>query len=68
MRHAIRHRFAFVRIRCDARDVRRMAYAQANPIPAQSVSHDRWLGEDARGKTWGQTSQLSLDREGNVGG
>jgi len=67
MRHAIRHRFAFVRIIVAMLAMSGgMAYSQAIQFLAQSVSHDRWLGEDAEGRTWGQTSQLSLDRDGNV--
>ena len=68
MRHAIRHRFAFVRIIVAMLAMSGgMAYAQANSnsLPNPYLTIDGWA-KMPEGRTWGQTSQLSLDRDGNV--
>ncbi len=68
MRHAIRHRFAFVRIIVAMLAMSGgMAYSQANPnsLPNPYLTIDGWA-KMPEGRTWGQTSQLSLDRDGNV--
>src|SRR6266853_287632 len=68
MRHAIRHRFAFVRIIVAMIAMSGgMAYAQANSnsLPNPYLTIDGWA-KMPEGRTWGQTSQLRLDRDGNV--
>jgi len=68
MRHAIRDRFAFVRIIVAMIAMSGgMAYAQANSnsLPNPYLTIDGWA-KMPEGRTWGQTSQLSLDRDGNV--
>jgi len=46
--------------------VRRMAYAQTNAPTIQRPSYEtvKGLGEAARGKTWGSTSAVEIDKDG----
>jgi len=47
--------------RCDDRDVRRDGVRPSQfQFPAQSVSHYRWLGEDARGKDVGANVSIEF--------
>ncbi len=68
MPHSIRHRFmpAVAMIAMIAVSGGR-AYAQGSPnfLPNPYLTIDGWA-KMPEGRAWGQTSQLSLDRDGNV--
>jgi len=70
MRHAIRDRFAFVRIIVAMIAMSGgMAYAQANSnsLPNPYLTIDGWA-KMPEGRTWGQTSQLIWIARQRLGG
>jgi len=69
MRHGNSNRFAFVQnYRCDAsRCPEGWRTPKPIPIPCQSVSHDRWLGEEARGEGRGANVPSEFDRTATCG-
>jgi sugar lactone lactonase YvrE len=68
MRHSIRHKLALAAAMVATIAVSAArAHAQASPdsLPNPYLTIDGWA-KMPEGRTWGQTSQLSLDRDGNV--